>query len=411
MKRESVKGVNKNQIEQFSLQEDFVAPKIIIEIMLVSYVLVFSTIFGGNLFKRFDEVSIYIYAFALLMIIAFDQKLECKDLLHILLFALYCFSTTFFNGGGLGGVATIVLPLVLLCCFEYSKFGLISKYLIKCFTIIYNVYFLFISFAYTYDYTILNTLNSNTGCVLALISFALWAIFTDFTELRNKILFFLLAITSFLIIKNFQGRGSLLAFAVFVLSFVLPKKILPKKVFIIVIGLIFVFSFIFPLIYLSLYNNGVNLTVFGKNLYTGREGIWQNMMDAFSEKGILSVLFGLGSKAALWEGHNLNVHHENYVIVVNFGIFGLIFYYAFIIKKLINVFKYYDDTLVRKALYFVLALVVLGFVESVSFWSTLYVFTLFGLGVLLGRTNELEKNKLRLLYKEKSLRPLYKIKN
>lgn len=309
--------------------------------------------------------------------------------IYIVCFTVYLLDSIMVNGGGVGSVITFIIPFLL---FTYiSNVGLtdfqVKTIRIMCsIVLIYEFIFSF-RYAENYRFYALSDVNPNTVGMYLMFTFMLWSALMDLSN-RITIILFIIGLTmSLLGMYNCESRGTSFALIVYCLLILLPIKMISSKKIMILVIFIILGGTAFPFIYISLYRNGVNFEMFGKTLYTGREGIWLNMFEAMNEN-FTAQIFGLGSKIELWQEHSLNVHNNYFNIIVNFGIIGYILYFSFILHILYYLTKHYQDRMIYKlTMMFVSSVLILGFTETTSLWAVIFVFVFISIGVASSRVN------------------------
>lgn len=321
-----------------------------------------------------------------------------------ILWFLYFVGTLVVTKGGLGSAVTIMMPIMLIFFFSKAIYSQIVVSILRVmFALIVVVGFL-LSLkcnANRYEF-VANNINPNTISLFVLDSYML---FDALGEKRTKlgtilsIALFGMAIIATALLK---ARMALLTLFVY-LAIVLVLKVFKKKTFATLLTVaIIVLGTIFPLIYLWMYNSGIELVFLGKSLYTGREDIWQLAINGFEQQP-LSILYGLGSKAELWSGHSLNVHNNYWAVIVNFGLIGHVIFYGTIVYVVSYITKRQNDLRTKKIVSaFICGALVLGFTEVSMFWAPTYLFICLGLGFALNKSlrcekNEREKNSLLLV--------------
>lgn len=167
-----------------------------------------------------------------------------------------------------------------------------------------------------------------------------------------------------------------MALLVFLLSSLFIKSIKKNIKFIIVV-LTFV-GILFPVIYYVLYLNNVNLNFMEKSLFTGREMIWGNAFNEMAANEVKLIL-GLGSKANLWEGHNLNMHNNFLGVIVNYGIIGFVCVFYCLATKIINMFVKGTKEQCKNYIIAIIMIYISGMFETTLLWTTMIVANMSGL--------------------------------
>ena len=358
---------------------------------------VFNMLFNMLAFTGIKAYTLYVsslvilYALILFFAVIIDLKTLFKDLCYLAVLGIYCLFSTFVTGGGIGSVLSNMLPLVLLCCLELCEVDQKFKFIICACAVLMVVVFATMSVIMTeYNHWLIGEINPNTVGIFTVSLFALWCAFTKFIGWKEKLLFVLFLLLSIITIINVMARTSLIGMCVYLVLLVIPSRYFkPKFTFAVHIFVVLV-ALLLPLVYLYMYRNGVQLTLFGKNLFTGREGVWEKMFAFMDEKGAMGWLYGIGSHMAI-HGEKFNSHNSYYSITACFGVFGLIGFVLFYVLKLKNVIKYSRDKEIKNLfIIFITMCFMSGFETLFNVFSTTFVIFL-PLGMAMCRARKLEK--------------------
>lgn len=351
-------------------------------ILIVLMLMTTLTLLNVSIFNYYANIALYINLAFVMLGFLLCWKVKLKGFVYILFLLFYLILSILINNGGFGSVITFIVPLLMLTIFSNSHYTTKSKKILITLGVIVIFSLFLYSFPYSNNYRqyAATKINPNTLGMFMMFFFMIICILGDFKTLKSKVVLLLLFILSFFGMYNFESRGTTLALCCFALMLIIPQKIYNRKRFISIVILLLIVGTAFPFIYLSLYNNGYNLVIFGKSLFTGRERIWSNMF-SLMEGNPLKILFGLGSKTILWE-NDLNVHNNFFNIIVNFGIIGFILFYGLIIFQIWKAAKYISNPTIKKSLImFVCSVLILGFSETTSLWAVVFPFAYFGLMV------------------------------
>lgn len=338
-----------------------------------------------------------IYTATIAMLIICDRKIKKKDFLYLAMLTLFGLLSVFFNNGGIGSVASLIFPLLFLCVVENCNINRSLVFILKSTSIFVLCAFTVVAVLLFNDYNsyIVSFIdvNPNTIAMMTLMSFMLWYILEDFDDKSNKIFFMLLIFVVFYIICKTKGRTSLLGFVVVSLLIVCPKRIAKKLLFKKCIELIIiVLGLIVPLVYLSMDMMEVNLVLWDKSLYTGREEVWRNLFTQLSDGGVLNWLFGVGSDAEIL-GNSFDAHNSYFSVIGCFGVVGFLLYGLFFMKKIELLYNFTNDAVVRKSIIALYAILILSYFEAINLIS-LGMFTFFiPIGLGLSRARELNSKK------------------
>ncbi len=358
-------------------------------IVLLLLVTLFAIVNKG-IFYQYTNYALYFNLLISCCGLLFVKGINRSTLLYLLCVATYSLISIFVTGGGLGSVITFIIPFLLYIYISEFELTIHQIETCKYFCLISLAYEFYFSFRYAENYRLyaLSDINPNTVGMYLMFTYMIWSSLSDLDEKKNKIVFIIGAAFSFIGMYNCESRGTSFALLVYVLLICIPIKFIsPKRIMFSVIAII-IAGTAFPFIYIALYKNSINFELFGKTLYTGREGIWLNMFEAMNDNSIAQI-FGLGSKIELWEEHSLNVHNNYFNIIVNFGIVGYILFFLFIITVLFKISRNYQDRKCFKlCMMFVASVLVLGYSETTSLWSVIFIFAYISIGMAYNRTNK-----------------------
>jgi len=322
--------------------------------------------------------------------------IKVLELIFIIISFVYCIlCTLIFENFGIGGCLNFLVTILLFFNIKDFNINTNKEKLIKVLSIFSLIICLIYSFPYgkNYGWYLNNKINPNTWGVLTAFSFIIWSILVDFKLFKNKFLFILLLIITLITIYNFKARGSLIAVLVYFCLIILPKKIFKTKMIYALLILIIILGTFFPIIYLKLYESGVNLEIFGKSLYTGRETIWLEMFLKFKEDPF-SVIFGLGSKTSLSSEYFISTHNSYFQLILNFGIIGYVIFWIYLFYVLKSLIKNVSNYNILKCIFaFISFILILGFVESTILVDFLCIPMFFILGVGFGKNKKLKDIK------------------
>lgn len=340
-------------------------------------------------YALYDQVSLYIMALFSVGLTALNFRFSKKYWIFVALFSVYLIGSVLYNGGGMGSVVTSVISVLMLYSYFSFRPDRISVHVLEIFSVV-GILFLFgLSFPYgkNYDYYAYQAINPNVLGMFLIYFFMMGCSITTAKPLVQRIVIPILLVPVAIGLYHYSSRGSMLAFGLFLVLNLIPKKFMTKRKVIIAACAVIVLGILFPLVYVLLFRNGVEFQIFGKNFFTGRQRIWNNMFDKLNESP-LNWLFGIGSNQILWEGAKMNVHNNYFAVLVNSGVIGLVLYYGFLMTVFIKAaggLQSNDRT--RRLLYmFISSALLLGIFEITTLWTTTYPFAFFGLGNAYGLT-------------------------
>lgn len=340
-------------------------------------------------YALYDKLSLYIMALFSVGLTALNFRFSKKYWIFVALFSVYLIGSILYNGGGMGSVVTAVVSVLMLYSYFSFQPDRISVHVLEVFSVV-GVLFLFgLSFPYgkNYDYYAYEAINPNVLGMFLIYFFMMGCSITTAKPLVRRIVIPILAVLVALGLYHYGSRGSMLAFGLFLVLNLIPKKFMTKRKVIIAACAVIVLGILFPIVYVLLFRNGVEFQIFGKNFFTGRQRIWNNMFDKLNESP-LNWLFGIGSNQVLWEGAKMNVHNNYFAVLVNSGVIGVVLYYGFLMTVFIKAAKgLQSNDRTRRLLYmFISSALLLGIFEITTLWTTTYPFAFFGLGTAYGLT-------------------------
>lgn len=189
----------------------------------------------------------------------------------------------------------------------------------------------------------LNTNRSGT-IVFCFMSCAI----AKYSHVKNnkKLPLYIILLSGFIVLYMFGGRSSLLAAGllfVYYLGRRIFNKISSKMVGISVV-LLCIFSVLFTFLYSTvLYQAlGNDVTILGKNLYTGRQTIWAEVFEILKDKWFL----GMGSRLDLGDGAFVSTHNVMLGLMLDFGCIAVVFYVGLLASTISKI----NNTLIDKTL-------------------------------------------------------------
>lgn len=352
------------------------------------------SVFPTNYFIIINNSYLYVLLGTSLIIISLiiERKLKLSDFKETFFFIPSLFILVFINGGGIGPILNTFIILIHLIILPKISLPHEQIQLLILILLFLNFYWLINSKDYYEKFIIDNYLNESGKMInpnsIAIINFMTYA-FVFYYLLSFKSIFFylfaiLVTVSTFIIIMNTQSRGVQLTFISFVLiNLFLSSKPSENKLaktnfilfFVVIIGIFL------PFLIVYFYANDINVIVFfpSKSLFTGREIIWLEYINTFSDNP-LSIFIGLGSSAELMNIDTINIHNLYLTFIINFGLIGFLFFFVYFLKVFNNSYRarqFKDNYLV--AMTFVC--LIYGYIE------TSFQFTPFTPILLLGFVN------------------------
>lgn len=361
-------------------------------IIILLFVTLFSIV-NKRLFYEYTNYALYINMLISCGGFIFLKGVKKTTVIYLLLVTVYLLISIMVSDGGFGSVVTFLVPLFLFIYLSKANFTIAQMKLVRCMCVVLFLYEIYYSLRYAENYRLyaLSDINPNTIGMYIMFSFMIWSSLADLKNKVSRIFFFIGLFLALYGMYNCESRGTSFALLTYSLFLVIPSKFISAKRIMLATIVITVVGTAFPFIYIALYKNNINFEMFGKTLYTGREGIWLNMFEAMNDN-FSAQIFGLGSKIELWEEHSLNVHNNYFNIIVNFGIIGFVLYFYFILKVMSVISRQYKDSTVYKfSMMFVSSVLLLGFSETTSLWSVIFIFAYISIGLAYGKAKEVEE--------------------
>lgn len=364
-------------------------------IIILLFVTLFS-ITNMQLFYKYTNYALYVNLLVSCGGFLFLKGVRKTTIIYLMIVTVYLLISIMVSDGGFGSVVTFLVPLFLFIYLSKANITVAQMKLVRRMCVVLFFYEIYYSLRYAdnYRFYALSDINPNTIGMYIMFSFMIWSSLAD---LKNKVTRICFVVGLFLALYgmyNCESRGTSFALIAYFLLLIIPSKFISAKRIMFATILIILVGTAFPFIYIALYKNNVNFEMFGKTLYTGREGIWLNMFEAMNDN-FSAQIFGLGSKIELWEKHSLNVHNNYFNIIVNFGMIGFVLYFYFILKVMSVISHHYKDSTVYKfAMMFVSSVLLLGFSETTSLWSVIFIFAYISIGISYGKSEAVEEGIL-----------------
>ena len=344
-------------------------------------VLAFFSIAYTPVFNIYEDLSIYLIM-PLLLFCLVRTSISRFDVVTVTLTVIYLTVSIYVNDGGIGSIFTYFCSIAFLVIISHTHFSLNQFKILKAISGVVVIALSLLSLLYINNYWDLyrdnRYLNPNTYSIFMLYAYMLHICIS----LKEKFSVINLVMTIIAVVGafNYRSRAIVVAIVAFCLmQLMFSPKPRPKRYFLLSVALI-VIGLLIPFVYLLLYQNEVDLMIMGKSLFTGREKLWANMLEAFGNDPV-KWLFGLGSKVNLSK-HSLNIHNNLFVVIVNFGILGFILFIAMLFRYIKHACAYlHMRGVYRWYSMFVASILVLGMSETVSFWAPNMVFAYLGLGM------------------------------
>ncbi len=206
--------------------------------------------------------------------------------------------------------------------------------------------------------------NANTGATVTVFTLLGGYILLEKLCLKKEIYGFFIVIallrTVSLVLWHL-ARGAFLALFVFLIFYyIVPKKLWDKKMFRRAVTAFSVFgSLLFVAAYVGMSKLGSNpkMPFFYKNVFSGREQIWQEVWELF----VTMPFTGIGSGRALKSFFEYNIHNSMYDIL---AVHGIIVFVLSICLILVTMFKAGDAAVKKRESFCAFVAVTAIFFES-----------------------------------------------
>lgn len=175
-----------------------------------------------------------------------------------------------------------------------------------------------------------NSFNSNMFALFVLAALLHFTCYIDQFNLKTKIKKIILIIPFglagyYILISD--SRTALASETIFLFLCICKNKPFSNENIhkLAVIGILF--SFIFPILYVMLFDNNINIELLGKNLYSGRQYIWKAAFDAILDFPV----FGSGNDILLPDIRDYTVSAHNTILgmIKMFGIIPTLSFISF----------------------------------------------------------------------------------
>lgn len=188
-------------------------------------------------------------------------------------------------------------------------------------------------------------------------------------SIERFIFLMILAMNSALIVVT-SARSVLIGFAIIFIAWTILKS--SRKIFEKLIYVVFVGNFLFVGLYVGLKDtnigsmlNGFSVTVFNKNLFSGRPEIWQGVIKAIIDKPFFG--YGLGVKAQDVVETKLSAHNMYLQLLLEFGLVGFLSFLFVVITIWKLLMKRLDGFVGRLSACFMLGILVYNNFELTLF--------------------------------------------
>lgn len=243
----------------------------------------------GFSYRQIEHLCI-IVSFVLLTILALYSQLLTNSL-FLVIFMLNIFSVVFtiYLYGGEATVlnlfnilfALLVLSNTQINITIYRRIHLLSAVILSFYILTTDLST--IDFAYCYS-LFGGRLNSNSYGILTLANYYCWTCYLSTYKKRKALLIFanagILLVSVYLLFIS-GCRTTIGAIAVFLFLGLIRKKSIPYRQFRCIIILIILMNLVLVPLYINLADNNIDVVLFGKSLFSGREYVWKSAWNHF----------------------------------------------------------------------------------------------------------------------------------
>lgn len=336
-----------------------------------------------NRYNGISEIILIIefFLFAALFMLTANQIVKKAYIYLILLFLAGSLLVTYFFFGGLGIVLVVINLIICLLVFNnltLDESNMCAIHLSNVFAIFLAI--LFFKIEPNYDSYICiffgSSVNLNTLGLLSLAALLHFAIFISNSKIRVWIkailvVFACLFFGYYILISN--CRSALIVLGIFLFMLLFNKQPIDRKKFKRIVVFILLFSLIFPFIYVRLsYKINHELVFFNKGLFSGREVVWEVVIQRILENPI----FGSGNSQVILMGNGEitdSSHNTLLGIWYNLGLIPMLCVLFLFVNNLSGSLKYKIDRVSQFAL---VSFLFLAYFEAAFTSTYLYPFLL-----------------------------------
>jgi hypothetical protein len=348
--------------------------------------------FVGKYYSSIVSVLPYVNLSFIMYAILKEQYISINRLFVTAIFVCYLCFSSFLNGSSFGAICAFITLFCVIYYFETVNIN--ESFVLFIFIIGIASFVIALPNAkdiYNQFYVEKNMMTNPNG-----ISMVLFIMLIYLKSFKNILpfkvpnyMFYCLWVICLALTYIMECRTVMIVTFIYgVLITFVPRKIWNnKKLILCVTTIIMIFGFVFPFIYVGLSGNSeINMFVFkmtGKFMFTGRELIWQRLIDVIKNNHKFFWI-GLGSKNEYLIGHGYSMHNSYLGIFLNFGIIGvcmLIVYVLFQIKKIYDCSNKYLQKYQIDLIIGYICVLIISYTEVVLTTSNLVVICNMALGL------------------------------
>ena len=339
------------------------------------------TLLSTKIFSFYSMLSFALYTAIALLTIFYKKNYSKKWTQYIIMGMTYFFVVTLLNEkAGIGSAILISISMIIIS--NVKDMTIPSGYLIvvKKLCLVFSIFMVMISFYIHEDYTYYaaNFINPNTWAEFIMYISMLYTVLNS-SKGRFNVINIGVLIMSIVGMYNCRTRFMTLSSILYLFLYIFPYRFFKKKkMFLLAVIIILVGTF-FPFVYLYLYRSGFKMMIYGKDIFSGREYIWNAIFQAMNENE-WRYLVGLGSHVDLANLGNLNVHNLYLTLIVDFGVIGYFVYFIYILHIIFEKSEKIKSEISKNALLmFIVGSLFLGYSETSLLWSAVFLISCIGL--------------------------------
>lgn len=365
-------------------------------IYAILVIITMTTLISSRAFSFYSSLSFFLYLAVVILSLFYKKIYSKKWTMFISIVLIYFFGVTLFNEkAGIGSAILISISMLFISNIKDAIIpgGFLSA--LKGLCLLFFIYMVFISFNIHADYIYYanNFINPNTWAEFIMYISMLYTVLNS-SEKRVNIVNIAILFIAIVGMYNCRTRLMTLASILYLVLYIFPYRFFKKNRLFLFAVIIIVVGTIFPFLYLCLYRSGFKMMIYGKDIFSGREYIWNVIFEALNENK-WRYLIGLGSHAELANLGGLNVHNLYLTLIVDFGVIGYLLYFLYILYIVSYKSKKINSEISKDALLmFIVGNLFLGFSETSLLWSAVFSISCIGLA----NTEE------KILYKKDILR-------
>ena len=306
------------------------------------------------------------------VVLAFPDMKKYLIALWVLVLFFFLFSLLS-HGTGQEYIANSIIFFSVLTVLPHLKMGRMTAVIFLALYALYALWVVIFANRDRFDYSTPIYLNPNTSAFVCFIAFIIFLAFS--TTFQNKLvswIFVALAAVCVVFQIQFGGRTALIGVVLFVGYFVLRKMFdkTQKKTAALLILLLCIGSIAFTYVYAKILFNWIgkgNLTILGKDLFTGRQEVWAKGFEALRGHWLFGIGNTLQSNYPMHEGKGAPTSLDNQMMgyLVCFGLLTFVAVTALLTALVARLCSSKKTTVAA-----VLVLWIISFFEAYCFYQT-----------------------------------------